>query len=345
MVAVFTIGLIGFLLDRVMLTAAGRLHAFGQPVTPMAILELNKVGKSYGAGAGRMDVLKDVSLAIEEGEFVAIVGFSGAGKTTLISVIAGLIRRTPARCCSGTHRSASRAGARARVPELFADAVADGRGQHCAGGGCHHAARHPRRAGGPQALYRAGRAVSCGRPAAGRAVRRHAPARCGGARAGDEAGNPAARRAAVGARCAHPRQAAGRDRRDLRDRAQDDRARHQRCRRGAAAGRPHHPADARPERDARHRVPGDHRAAARPRRAQPRCRIPAAARRHHAVPDGSGRTSPQHARDRAERAQDRADPPRRAAQEEPARRAAGRPSSAMWSSTTSGRSIRRPRGR
>ena len=61
-------------------------------MTPMAILALNKVSKSYGAGAGRVDVLKDVSLAIEEGEFVAIVGFSGSGKTTLMSLMAGLIR-------------------------------------------------------------------------------------------------------------------------------------------------------------------------------------------------------------------------------------------------------------
>ncbi len=58
----------------------------------MAILALDKVAKSYGIGTGRVNVLKDVSLTIQEGEFVAIVGFSGSGKTTLMSLMAGLIR-------------------------------------------------------------------------------------------------------------------------------------------------------------------------------------------------------------------------------------------------------------
>ncbi len=56
----------------------------------MAFLEMKNVQKAYGTGAGRREVLDDVNLAIEEGEFVAIVGFSGSGKTTLISTIAGL---------------------------------------------------------------------------------------------------------------------------------------------------------------------------------------------------------------------------------------------------------------
>ncbi|MFA6266063.1 MAG: ABC transporter ATP-binding protein [Pseudolabrys sp.] len=56
----------------------------------MAILELKQVSKSYGEGDKRTRVLKNVSLAVEDGEFVAIVGFSGSGKTTLISLMAGL---------------------------------------------------------------------------------------------------------------------------------------------------------------------------------------------------------------------------------------------------------------
>lgn len=57
----------------------------------MAFLELRNVSKGYGEGSNRVEVLKDINLTIEEGEFIAIVGFTGSGKTTLISLIAGLI--------------------------------------------------------------------------------------------------------------------------------------------------------------------------------------------------------------------------------------------------------------
>ena len=57
----------------------------------MPFLELTGVSKGYGPNGSRADVLRDVNLALEQGEFVAIVGYSGAGKTTLISLIAGLL--------------------------------------------------------------------------------------------------------------------------------------------------------------------------------------------------------------------------------------------------------------
>ncbi len=58
----------------------------------MPLLELINVSKGYGATGSRTEVLRDINLSIEEGEFVAIVGYSGAGKTTLMSLLAGLTK-------------------------------------------------------------------------------------------------------------------------------------------------------------------------------------------------------------------------------------------------------------
>ncbi|MBG49662.1 MAG: nitrate ABC transporter ATP-binding protein [Pseudozobellia sp.] len=60
----------------------------------MAYLELKNVYKTYGQGAGATEVLTDINLSIEEGEFVAIVGFTGSGKTTLVNLINGLLQPT-----------------------------------------------------------------------------------------------------------------------------------------------------------------------------------------------------------------------------------------------------------
>jgi nitrate/nitrite transport system ATP-binding protein len=58
----------------------------------MAFLQLQNVSKGFGPPGRRTEVLHDIHLEVERGEFVAIVGYSGAGKTTLISLIAGLLK-------------------------------------------------------------------------------------------------------------------------------------------------------------------------------------------------------------------------------------------------------------
>ena len=57
----------------------------------MNILELYNVCKGFGEGSTRREVLRNVTLTVKEGEFLAILGFSGTGKTTLVNLMAGLI--------------------------------------------------------------------------------------------------------------------------------------------------------------------------------------------------------------------------------------------------------------
>lgn len=56
-------------------------------VPRLAVVDL---GKSYGAGASRKDVIAGLSFEVAAGEFVCIVGPSGIGKTTLLGCLAGL---------------------------------------------------------------------------------------------------------------------------------------------------------------------------------------------------------------------------------------------------------------
>ena len=53
------------------------------------VLVLDKLGKTY-AGARRRSVLRDVDLVLAAGEYIAVMGESGIGKSTLLNLIAGL---------------------------------------------------------------------------------------------------------------------------------------------------------------------------------------------------------------------------------------------------------------
>lgn len=56
----------------------------------MSILELQNVGKIYGERDNQVKALRKINLKVEEGEFIAIVGTSGSGKSTCLNLIGGL---------------------------------------------------------------------------------------------------------------------------------------------------------------------------------------------------------------------------------------------------------------
>ena len=58
----------------------------------MDILTVSHLTKTYGTGEAATRALDDVSLTVQEGEFVAIVGSSGSGKSTLLHMIGGVDR-------------------------------------------------------------------------------------------------------------------------------------------------------------------------------------------------------------------------------------------------------------
>lgn len=56
----------------------------------MALLDVRALSKSYAVGGRRLTVLRDLELAVDEGEMVAVVGASGVGKSTLLHCVGGL---------------------------------------------------------------------------------------------------------------------------------------------------------------------------------------------------------------------------------------------------------------
>lgn len=58
----------------------------------MPLIEIKGASKGFGLPGNRTEVLKNINLSLNQGEFVVIVGYSGSGKSTLINLISGLVK-------------------------------------------------------------------------------------------------------------------------------------------------------------------------------------------------------------------------------------------------------------
>src|SRR3989337_347619 len=61
------------------------------------LIEIHNVSKSYRRDSLEIPVLSNISLSIQEGDFIAFMGPSGSGKTTLLNLIAGIDKPTEGR--------------------------------------------------------------------------------------------------------------------------------------------------------------------------------------------------------------------------------------------------------
>lgn len=63
------------------------------------MIQIKNIHKFYGTGESRNEVLKGISLQIEDGDFVVLLGASGSGKSTLLNVMSGLERADEGAVC------------------------------------------------------------------------------------------------------------------------------------------------------------------------------------------------------------------------------------------------------
>ena len=82
----------------------------------MALIELNKVCKTYDLGEVKVHALLETTLNIEKGEYVALLGPSGSGKSTLMNTLGCLDRPTTGSyLLDGTEVATMSRNARARI--------------------------------------------------------------------------------------------------------------------------------------------------------------------------------------------------------------------------------------
>jgi putative ABC transport system ATP-binding protein len=57
-----------------------------------SVVHLEKVTKSFPSGEGKVEVLKGITLNVEQGEYISVMGASGSGKSTLLNIVGALLR-------------------------------------------------------------------------------------------------------------------------------------------------------------------------------------------------------------------------------------------------------------
>ena len=168
--------------------------------------------RSFARGRRQTEVLRDITLKIEQGEYVSIIGHSGCGKSTLLNIVAGLLPATTGGVLLENREVDEPGPDRAVVfqnhsllPWLTVYENVATRGRQ--GVRRHQVARRAPRLDDAQS--RAGAHDAREGQAAGRDLRRHEAARRHRPRAGDGAEGAAARRAVRRAGRADPRAPAG----------------------------------------------------------------------------------------------------------------------------------------
>ena len=86
------------------------------PALTTEYVHVESVGMTFATKRGPFVALRQIDLAVQKGEFVALIGHSGCGKTTLLNLVAGLIEPTSGMLlCAGREIAGPPAQSAARI--------------------------------------------------------------------------------------------------------------------------------------------------------------------------------------------------------------------------------------